>query len=152
MSTPRDTILNALFQLLKTKLASNVTTIGRRHMMPPTLTSAMQPALFVVQGGEKREPHPRGTGGKITLRVLLVAYCYDSASHSDGTTLLNTLIGQIEDALAPDLDSPDYDPVRPVQTLGGLVYNCWIDGESDIDPGVFGQQAVAIIPISILVP
>lgn len=146
MSTPRDAILNALFQLLKTKLGANVTTIGRRHMMPPILTSAMQPALFVVQGGEKREPHPRGTGGKLTMRALLVAYCYDTTSRMDGQTQLNILIGQIEDALGPDTVNP------AVLTLGGLVYNCWIDGESDIDPGVFGQQAVAIIPVSILVP
>ena len=146
MSTARDTILNALYQLLKTKLGSNVTTIGRRHMMPPQLTSAMQPALFVIQGAELREPHPRGTGGKLTMRALLVAYCYDNAGNSDGSTKLNILIGQIEDALAPDTANP------AVLTLCGLVYNCWIDGESDIDPGVFGQQAVAIIPVSILVP
>jgi hypothetical protein len=146
MSTPRDTILNALFQLLKSKLGSNVVTIGRRHMMPPQLTSAMQPALFVVQGAENREPHPRGTGGKLTMRVLLVAYCYDTTSRVDGQTQLNILIGQIEDALAPDTVNP------AVLTLSGLVQHCWIDGEADIDPGVFGQQAVAIIPVSILVP
>jgi hypothetical protein len=146
MSTDRDGILNALFSLLKTKLGSNVTTIGRRHMMPPTLTSAMQPALFVVQGGEFREPHPRGTGGKITLQVLLVAYCYDNGSNVDGSTKLNILIGQIEDALAP----PDGSTL--VQDLGGKAYHCWIDGEADIDPGVFGQQAVAVIPVRILVP
>jgi len=147
LSTDRDAILNALFQRLKTKLGSNVATIGRRHMMPPNLTSAMQPALFVVQGGEVREPHPRGTGGKITLHVFLVAYCYDNAANVDGTTQLNILIGRIEDALAPDLPN-----IGEPQTLGGLAYQCWIEGEADIDPGVFGQQAVAIIPVRILVP
>lgn len=146
MSTDRDEILNALYSLLKTKLGSNVTTMGRRHMMPPQLTSAMQPALFVVQGGEHRDPRPRGTGGKLTMHVLLIAYCYDNSSNVDGTTQLNDLIEEIEDALAPA------DPSTLVQTLGGLVYECWIEGETDIDPGVFGQQAVAIIPVRILVP
>lgn len=146
MSTDRDGILNALYSRLKTKLGSAVVTMGRRHMMPPQLTSAMQPALFVVQGGEMKEPHPRGTGGKVILHVLLVAYCYDNAANSDGSTQLNILIGKIEDALAPD------DASTLVQTLGGKVDRCWIEGESDIDPGVFGQQAVAIIPVRILVP
>jgi hypothetical protein len=147
MSTPRDAILNALYLLLKTKLGSNVTTMGRRHMMPPQLTSAMQPALFVVQGPEEKDPRPRGTGGKITLHVFLVAYCYDTASDAvHGTTQLNTLIGQIEDALAPDTFNPS------VLTLGGQAYECWIEGQADIDPGVFGQQAFAILPVKILVP
>lgn len=146
MSTDRDGILNALFQLLKTKLGSNVTTIGRKHMMPPDLTPALQPALFVVQGGELREQNPRGTGGKITLQVHLVAYTYVTAPNVDGTTKLNTLIGQIEDALAP----PDKSTL--VQDLGGKAYHCWIEGESAIDPGVYGQQAFAVIPVRILVP
>jgi len=146
MSVARDAVLNALFQRLKSKLGGNVTTIGRRHMMPPTLTSAMQPALFVVQGSETRNPHPRGTGGSLKMRAVLIAYVYDNAANMDGSTQLNILIGQIEDALAPD------DGSTLVQTLGGLVYECWIDGQADIDPGVFGQQAVAIIPVTILVP
>lgn len=147
MSTDRDTILNALFQRLKTKLGGAVLTIGRRHMMPPTLTTAMQPALFVVQGPELHEPRPRGTGGKVTLHAFLVAYCYDNAANVDGSTQLNILIGKIEDALAPDLPN-----IGEPQNLGGLVYQCWIEGQADIDPGVFGQQAVAIIPVRILVP
>lgn len=146
MATDRDAILDALFLRLKTKLGTNVTTIGRRHMMPPTLTTAMQPALFVVQGPEEKQPHPRGTSGKLIMHAMLVAYVYDTASRPDGTTLLNILIGQIEDAIAPDNAS------TPVQTLGGLVDRLWIEGQSDIDPGVFGQQAVAIIPVHILVP
>ena len=146
MSTDRDGILNALFQRLKTKLGSAVLTIGRRHMMPPNLTSAMQPALFVVQGPEVRDPHPRGTGGKITLHVFLVAYCYDNAANVDGSTQLNILIGKIEDALAPDLPN-----IGEPLSLDGT-YECWIEGQADVDPGVFGQQAVAIIPVRILVP
>jgi hypothetical protein len=146
MSTPRDTILNALFQRLKTKLGAAVVTIGRRHMMPPTLTPALQPAVFVVQAGELRDPHPRGTGGKITLHVLLVVYCYDTTSNVDGSTQLNILIGKIEDALAPD------DASTLVQTLGGVADRCWIEGEADVDPGVFGQQQFAAMPVKILVP
>lgn len=146
MSSDRDGILNALFQRLKSQLGVAVVTIGRRHMMPPQLTSAMQPALFVIQGSETRDPHPRGTGGKLTMRALLVAYCYDTTANVDGSTQLNILIGKIEDALAPDNLSTN------VQTLGDKAYHCWIDGEADVDPGVFGQQAVAIIPVTILVP
>jgi hypothetical protein len=152
MSIARDAILDGLFLRLKTKLGANVTTIGRRHMMPPTLTTSLQPALFVVQAGEHRDPRPLGTSGKVTMHALLIAYTYDSGSNPDGTTKLNILLGLIDDAIAPSPTDSDYNPRQPVQTLGGLARHVWIEGEAEIDPGVFNQQQVAIIPVRILVP
>jgi hypothetical protein len=37
-------------------------------------------------------------------------------------------------------------------TLGGLVNYCRIEGDIETDEGLLGEQAVAIIPVSILVP
>lgn len=148
MSVDRDSIYEALFQLLKSKLGSSVTTIGRRHMMPPDLTSADQPAVFVVQGPEEKDPKPRGTPGKVTLHGFIIAYCYGPAN-TDGTTPLNILMKAIEDALVPD---PAHPGIGPVQTLGGKVDRCWIEGLTDVDPGIYGQQAVAIMPVHMLVP
>jgi hypothetical protein len=145
MSIARDAILEALFQRIKTKVGLGATTFGRRHMMPPKLTSDKQPAVFVVQGPEHHEPRPRGTGGKVMLHALVIAYYYDNAANADGSTGLNILLGLIEDAIAPDQG-------QLVQTLGGLAYHAWIEGDADVDPGVFGQQAVAILPVRILVP
>ncbi|HXP74621.1 MAG TPA: hypothetical protein VN823_10790 [Stellaceae bacterium] len=58
---------------------------------------------------------------------------------------MNPLLDAIETALAPDL-------VTNVQSLGGLVAHCWIAGKVETDEGVLGGQAVAIVPIEILVP
>lgn len=149
--TDRDPIYVALYARVKNKLESLlpgfVKTVGRKHMMPPTLTPDKQPAVFVVQGPEHKEPHPRGTSGKLMLHAFILAYCYETTPAQDGTTQLNTLIKSIEQAIeADDADSGG------IQTLGGLVYQCWIEGDIDVDPGVFGQQAVAMIPVKMLVP
>ena len=38
------------------------------------------------------------------------------------------------------------------QTLGGLVTHCWVEGKIDMHPGDLDGQAIAIIPVKILVP
>ena len=58
---------------------------------------------------------------------------------------LNTLLDQIDAALAPD-------PYQNTLTLGGLVSHCWIDGTVDKQAGDIGGIGIARIPIKILVP
>lgn len=117
-------------------------------MMPPTLTTAQQPAVFVVQTGEHKEPHPIGTAGKLTLHAMIIAYAYDIGAESDPTkTLINEVVSLIEQALEPDDQGSG-----GVQTLGDTVYQCRLEGEADIDPGIFGQQQVAILRVNIVVP
>jgi hypothetical protein len=148
----REPIWVALLALLRTSLGSQVKTIGRKHMMPPDLEPSMQPALFVIQTGEHKTSAPRGLSGKLTLTGYLFLYLVaPSAIEQPGAetqlaaTQLNALKKAIDTALAPD-------EVTGAQTLGGLVSHCWIEGESGEDPGVYGDQAMAVIPINILVP
>ena len=152
MSIDREAIYVALFNLLQTQLSNSFVTIGRRHIMPPDLSPAQQPALFVCGVGESKDPKPRGTPGKLTLDAMLFVYAYDSALNEEpgqeqqlAATQINQLLAAIEDALAPTGPTG-------VQSLGGLVSHCWIDGKTDIDPGILSQQAVAFIPVHILVP
>ncbi len=152
MSIDRESIYVALFSMLQTQLASSFVTIGRRHIMPPDLSPAQQPALFVCGVGESKEPKPRGTPGKLTLEAQLFVYAYDSALNEEpgqetllAATPINQLLAAIEDALAPTGPTG-------VQSLGGLVSHCWIEGKTDIDPGILSQQAVAFVPVHILVP
>lgn len=152
MSINRETIYSALFSRLQTQLAGSFTTIGRRHVMPPDLGPAQQPALFVCGVRESHEPHPViRTSGKLKLMAMLFVYCYDSGINEQpgqeaqlGATQMNTLLAAIDDALAPDISG--------FQTLGGLVYHCWVEGDTDIDPGILGQQAAAFVPVNMLVP
>jgi hypothetical protein len=152
MSIDREAIWVKLYQVIKTSLGSSVVTCGRKHVMPPDLSVAQQPAVFVIQKQESKDPRPRGLTGKLTLHGFIWIYVYESAANEVpgqethlAATDLNALIKAIDDALAPDTTDG-------ACTLGGLVSHCWVEGETDQDPGIFGQQAMALIPVHILVP
>jgi hypothetical protein len=146
----REPIWAALMAKLKSGLGTQIQTIGRRHISPPELSAAMQPAVFVIQVRETKTSTPRGLPGKLILQGFIFVYCATSgASEIAGqesnlaATQLNALKKAIDDAIAPDQASG-------IQSLGGLVSHCWIDGDTDEDPGIFGQQAMAVIPVNIL--
>ena len=44
------------------------------------------------------------------------------------------------------------DPIREVQTLGGLVRNRWIEGQIELHADDLNGEVIAVIPIYILVP
>jgi hypothetical protein len=149
----REAIWAALFAWFQAQLGSSFASIGRKHVAPPQLTIADQPALFQVAGKEIHIPQkPPGLPSKLVLRGWLILYIFDSSPDEDiGTeevlpeTTLNNLLQAIDAALVPDNVSTGK------FTLGGLVTHCWIEGDSDLDPGIFGPQAAAILPINILV-
>jgi hypothetical protein len=145
----REPIYVALFDLLSEALGDTLTTIGRRHI--PSPPPEMQPALFICGVRESEDPHPRLAGGKLTLDVIMFLYVWGSGINEvpgQETVLTSTTINQILLAIGTAIGVP----VGQSQTLGGLVQHCWIQGNTDIDPGIFGQQAVAVIPVKILVP
>lgn len=150
----REAIWAALFALLQAKVGASYVTFGRHHVQPPTLPEELQPALFLVQMRETRAPRPVGTPVKLTLSGYIILYVQTPAPLLDeigsetvlGATLLNTMFQGIDDALQPD------DPTTGKLTLGGLVSHCWIEGDVDMDPGIYTQQGAAIIPIKMLVP
>lgn len=61
---------------------------------------------------------------------------------------------QILDAIEPLFEPPPTDPAWPDErlTLGGLVHHCFIDGRIFKDAGDIDNQALIVIPITILVP
>jgi hypothetical protein len=150
----REAVWAALFALLHAKLASGYVTMSRTHVLPPILTPDQQPALFVVQGRETRAPRPQGLPGKITLSGFLILYFQSPVPMTDptgqetvnGATQLNAMLQAIDVALLPD-NIPG-----GTLTLGGLVTHCWIEGDTDMDTGIYTSQGAAIIPIRILVP
>lgn len=62
----------------------------------------------------------------------------------------NQIIDALEAALAPKPQDEGYFEER--NTLSGLVYHCFIDGEIFKDPGDIDQQALIVVPIKLLVP
>jgi hypothetical protein len=137
----REPIYAALFALVAH--AASFVTISRRLRHWSDVGAAEQPALFMIQkseNAEERRPLP------VKYRASVDLYIYAQAPDelTPPATVLNPLLDAVEAALAPD-------PVGHVQTLGGLVAHCWIAGRIQTDEGVLGGQAVAIVPVEILV-
>ena len=144
MQIARESVYAALFD----RLASlrELATASRRLKHWSDVPAAAQPALYLVQRNE-RPRQTRGQPAAWTLQALLYLYV-NAGSDPDAVpaSSLNRLLDAIETALAPDA-------ATGVQSLGGLVSHCWIDGSGiETDEGVLGAQAVAIVPINILVP
>jgi len=140
----REPIYAALFALVAA--IPGIATASRRLSHWTEVAPAAQPALFQVQKAETIERRT-GLPPKHTLRLDL--YLYANTANDPAVApaqILNPLIDAIEALLLPG------DPLGLPQTLGGLVTHAWIDGTTETDEGVLGAQAVAIVPVAILVP
>ncbi|HEY3919446.1 MAG TPA: hypothetical protein VGL83_16780 [Stellaceae bacterium] len=137
----REPIYAALFALVAT--AAEFVTVSRRLRHWTDVGAAEQPALFQIQKSETAEGR-RPLPAKWRAAVDLYLYAQAPDEIAAPATVLNPLIDAIEAALAPD-------PFTNVQSLGGLVSHCWIAGKIQTDEGVLGGQAVAIVPLEILV-
>jgi len=107
-----------------------------------------QPALLQLQRRET-VTKTKGLPAKWSLTVDLYLYVHTGATNDPDVVpsqLLNPLMDAIEQAIVID------DVMTDSCTLGGLVYRCFIDGPVEIFEGNLGDQAVCIIPITIVVP
>lgn len=148
----REATWAALFAYFKTNLTGFVT-IGRKHVKPPELAIDAQPAFFLVQMRERRGGMKRGLPNPLTLYGFIILYVAAPAlmevpgqEEQLAATTLNGFFKQIDDLMKPD------NPGTGKFTIGGLVEECSIEGEVDQDPGIFGSQAAAILPVRIVVP
>jgi hypothetical protein len=139
----REPVYAALFALLSA--AAPFATASRRLRHWSLVDPAEQPALFVVQ---KRETAKAAEGSPTAWRaaVDLYVYCQAPDDETAPATVLNPLLDALEAALAPT----GGDVALGTQTLGGLAKHCWIAGAIETDEGALGGQAVAIVPIEIL--
>lgn len=104
----------------------------------------LQPAMFMTQVGENAETISRQ---RPKWRLHVKAYVYMHAATQSGviaSQLLNPVLDAVSQALQPDY------PTQESQTLGGLVSYARIEGNLETDEGFLGDQAVAIIPITLL--
>ena len=143
----------ALFALLRRKLSGSYEVMGRHHVRPPQLPPESQPALFLVQVRETYKPGPAyGAPAKPMLSGFIILYFQAPAPLLEeigneqilGVTILNDLLKGIRGALLPD------DITEGKLTLGGLVDHCWLEGDADMDPGIYTQQGAAILPVKML--
>lgn len=135
----REDIYKALFD--KIKNTTGIVTASRRLRMWTEVPQSEQPALFMAQTGEIAETQTNQYT-RWRLQVEFYIYVHTQDTRESPASALNPIIDEIVDKLMPQN--------QEVQTLGGLVHYCRINGQIQTDEGVLGDQAIAIIPIEIL--
>lgn len=136
----RETAYVALFNKL-TGIAS-LKSCTRRLKHWQDVPAEDQPALYMEHTGESTSI-VRGQPARIVLEVNLWVYV-----RSEGNPVgpvINPVLDAIEAALLPQNEGDH------TLTLGGLVHHCWIEGSTQIFEGDLGEEAVAIIPVKLLV-
>lgn len=139
----REPIFAALFALLSG--VPGLVTKSRRLKHWNDVPSEQQPALFVAQGPQQPDYSVKGMPPRWTLQVDVYLYA-QAPEDATPSTVLNPLLDAVEAALEP---SPAAGGAGGA--LGGLVHRCWISGTIETDEGTLGAQAVAIIPITIII-
>jgi len=107
-----------------------------------------QPALLMLQKSEFVSK-PRGLPAKWTFTIDLYVYVHTGAIN-DETVIPTIMINPLIDAIEASIKIDDIN--NSACTLGGLVSHCYIDGSVEMFEGGLGDQAVVIIPITIVVP
>ena len=142
--TTRERAISALFALLQ-KLPG-LTTPSRRLTNPEGMDPTLSPALFLVchQDTTQRASSEHPPLRILQMRVLL----YNDVGTDQNAipeTPVNNLIDAIETLLLPN-------PLTGLQTLGGLVYHCFIEGDVVRSSGDITGKSMAVVPVKIVLP
>ncbi len=140
------TSIEAVFAALFAKLSGVATfaTSGRRLVNVQDMQPEQFPAAFQLEGKQKWKFSPNAPP-VLTLSATWVLYTFQTDPAAAQSTPLNLLLDAVRQAMQP--------PGGQIkQTLGALVEYAAIDGVVDIFEGVLGERAVALVPITIVMP
>lgn len=143
----RDSVYEALFTRLKTKIGTAVVKYERRPFTPMTLTPELQPALALSVGPQ----HPRNDNPRVPAVWSLGALVHLYARGSESTlaeTTLDGLVDQVEQALTAQ---PDELSRNWMTTLGGLLSALSIESV-EVFPGTSTDQAIAVVTLVMELP
>lgn len=146
----REPIYSAVFAYFAALTVGNTPlfkSATRRIATWETAAPEDQPMLLMRQRSEVAE-HKKGLPTKWTLNVDLGLYVHTGGQNDPtivASQVLNPLLDAIEAALTID------DLQNQACTLNGLVSRCSIEGVVDISLGSLGDEAVAMVPLVILV-
>jgi hypothetical protein len=149
MAATREQVMQALLTQLATITAQGVAlkAYGRRLRDPENVPGNERPALFLVEhlDGWKKQAVNLPPVRELTVWALLYT---DVGTNENAIpmTQVNYFIEAIETALKPDM------PMLNRFTLGGLVFNCMLDGEGLRAAGDTTGKSVAALPIKIILP
>jgi len=152
MALASEPIFAALFQRLKDKLVGSIKTYERREIDYSQIEGVdNQPALILIEDSFVPENKSQGVPTKWTLNAIIFLYAKSTDSKTPGTILLN-LVDQVNAAFDRQNSEPKFVPDETFTTLGGLVHRAWISGAVEFYPGATSDQAIAVIPVSMLWP
>lgn len=130
--------------------ARRFVTVSRRVKIFSDVPAAQQPACFQAEwatGEEQRSNMPY----KTTLEANWIIFqCVNKDPKGLGVIENNLILGGVRKVLAPKPTDIGYPDQR--NTLGGLVYHCYISGRIFKDPGDIDGQGMMVVPIKLLVP
>lgn len=148
-----EAVFSALFDKLKGATFPDGITLksSARVVVPPdSIPPADQPALIQIQGPQHAEQRELFGPTKWIFTAIAAVYLRADTSAlnpaNPSSPLPITTANRVVWALTQALGNTQ--PPYQKQTLGGLVYHCWIEGE--VIPEVVDQQMVITIPINIL--
>lgn len=135
----------ALFNLIKAAVQdAPFKTVSRKARVWATTGIEKQPACYLVPVGITiTQDQAFGLSKYLLQYVVLVYSRADEGSDAPPQTFLNACWKAVNDSLAAT-------PRGYKQTLGGLVENCWIEGEGPMNSGILDPQCALEIPIRAL--
>lgn len=144
---PRDLVMAALEELVAASPA--ILTTGRRLEYWTSLAATQMPAVYLDEPAEEIE-RPGGAFPPLTTLLVDLWVYVATAPDAPPAAALDPVLDALDAALAPTPGTR--------QTLGGLVYHCWIGGaarhaaQTKKELGHAGTVAAAIVPVRILLP
>src|SRR5271155_3941150 len=123
----RESIITALFHLIS--VSAPFATGSRRLKLWSSVPSSEKPALFLAERGDNYARASEAVPEAVTMQLEI--YIYTEAGKDESivpASVLNPLIDAVDTALAPS-------KLTGLQTLGGLVSHCWIEGKILKDAG-----------------
>ena len=153
MTVARESVYAALFALVSGLTDSSGdaffnTALRRMPTWTATPGPAQTPALYQVEGKEKSVVKGLGMPAKWELYPHLVIFTsVGQDQKAIPSQILNPILDALETVMPPG--NGQAGAIRR-QSLGGLVYDCRIEGEVWINEASLGGTAVALVPIRIV--
>lgn len=140
MTLKRETYYGALAAKLKS--ISGVKTFSRRLLHVTEVPPGQQPAIFLAQTGQRPTYQP---GRTIIWEFSADVYVYvRDPKGNDPGVLMNPIMDSIAAVFQPD------NAMVNACTFGGLCHKVEM-GQISTDEGTMGEQAIAIIPVTMTV-
>lgn len=144
MINSRENISVALFNLIAAATYTPaIATFSRKYISTADLAGGQLPAVCVLVKNEHAQNKGLGTPIEWKLEVEVFIFVATGNPGTEPETIVNNILDAIEKAIAP-APGP-----QGRQTLGGLVYDCRINGTIERDPGFIGGVGAAAVPIEI---